>query len=119
MFKKACTTVLNSLTASRGFDQVTVLLDFTDLLERIRTDPSLLNQPLSQLADTNVKLSFFEWVKERFTGQQPREQNKKLLEQFVHDFVPACDEVRELKHSVERTLQQTMIAAERELSRAV
>lgn len=117
MFKKACTTVLNSLTASRGFDQVTVLLDFTDLLERIRQDPSLLNQPLSQMADTNVKLSFFEWVKERFSGQQPREQNKKLLEQFLHDFVPACDEVRELKHSVERTLQQTMIAAERELSR--
>jgi MoxR-like ATPase len=117
MFKKACTTVLNSLTASRGFDQITVLLDFTDLLERIRQEPSILNQPLSQMADTNVKLSFFEWVKERFTGTQPREQNRKLLEQFVHDFVPACDEVRELKHSVERTLQQTMVAAERELSR--
>jgi len=119
MFKKACTTVLNSLTASKGFDQITVLLDFTDMLERIRVDPTLLNQPLSQMSDTNVRLSFFEWVRERFTGQQPREQNKKLLEQFVHDFVPACDEVRELKHSVERALQQTMITAERELNRAV
>lgn len=117
MFKKACTTVLNSLTASRGFDQITVLLDFTDMLERIRQNPALLMQPLSQMSDTNVRLSFFEWVRERFTGQNAREQNKKLLEQFVHDFVPACDEVRELKHSVERTLQQTMMTAERELNR--
>ena len=119
MFKKAYTTVLNSLTASRGFDQITVLLDFTNLLERIRREPAILNQPLSQMSDTNVKLSFFEWVKERFSGQQPREQNKKLLEQFVQDFVPACDEVRELKHSVQSSLQQTMITAERELSRLV
>ncbi len=117
MFKKAYTTVLNSLTASRGFDQITVLLDFTDMLERIRQEPTLLNQPLSLMTDTNVRLSFFEWVRERFAGQLPREQNKKLLEQFVHDFVPACDEVRELKHSVERTLQQTLMTAERELNR--
>lgn len=117
MFKKANTTVLNSLTASKGFDQITILLDFTDMLERIRQEPKLLDQPLSQMSHTNVKLSFFEWMKERFSGQNTREQNKKLLEQFVHDFVPACDEVRELKHSVERTLAQTLVTVERELNR--
>jgi hypothetical protein len=40
-----------------------------------------------------------------------------MLEQFIADFVPVCDEVRELRHSVERTLQQTLIAVERELQR--
>ena len=40
-----------------------------------------------------------------------------VLEQFIKDFVPVCDEVRELKHSVEQTLQQTLVAVERELNR--
>ena len=37
--------------------------------------------------------------------------------QFLADFVPVCDEVRELKHSVETMLKQTMVAVERELNR--
>ncbi|MBN9401067.1 MAG: MoxR family ATPase ['Candidatus Kapabacteria' thiocyanatum] len=117
LFKKAYTTVLNSLTASRGFDQVTILLDFTELLEDIRENPKLMQQPLSQFAGNHVRKSFFEWVKEKFGSENPQEQNRKLLEQFLTDFLPACDEVRELKHSVERTLQSTMIAVERELTR--
>ena len=40
-----------------------------------------------------------------------------VLEQFLTDFVPVCDEVRELKHSVEMMLQQALITIERELQR--
>jgi hypothetical protein len=58
-----------------------------------------------------------EWLKERFSGEQPVEQNKKMLEQFLTDFIPVCDEVRELKGSVDRVLQNTLIVAERELNR--
>lgn len=118
LFRKAYTTVYNSLTASRGFDQVTILLDFTELLETIRLDPALMRQPLSQFGDTHIRRSFFEWVKEKFGSEQPHDQNRKMLEQFVTDFVPVCDEVRELKHSVERILAQTMIVVEREMNRA-
>jgi MoxR-like ATPase len=117
-FKKAYQTVYNSLTASRGFDQVTVLLDFTELLEDIRERPTMMREPLHTFAGNAVRRSFMEWVKEKFGQEQPVETNKKLLEQFLTDFIPVCDEVRELKHSVERTLQQTMIVVERELNRA-
>jgi len=117
LFKKAFSTVLNSLTAARGFEQVTVLLDFTDILEQIRQNPSLMRQPLSQFAGDQVRRSFFEWVKEKFGSEQPEDHNRMVLEQFIKDFVPVCDEVRELKHSVEQTLQQTLVAVERELNR--
>lgn len=117
LFKKAYTTVLNSLTASRGFDQITVLLDFTELLASLRADPALILQPLSQFGSAESKRSLMEWIKEKFGSEQPHSQNKKLLEQFIQDFIPSCDEVRELKSSVERTLQQTMVVVERELNK--
>ena len=117
LFKKAYTTVLNSLTASRGFDQITILLDFTDLLRELRASPRMMLEPLTNFADTPVRRTFMDWIRERLGTDQPQDQNKKLLEQFIIDFVPVCDEVRELRHSVERTLQQTLIAVERDLQR--
>lgn len=117
LFKKAYTTVLNSLTASRGFDQITILLDFTDLLKDLRANPRMMLEPLSSFADTPVRRSFMDWVREKFGQDLPKDQNKKMLEQFIADFVPVCDEVRELRHSVERALQQTLITVERELQR--
>ncbi|CAN5464832.1 AAA family ATPase [soil metagenome] len=117
-FKKAYTTVLNSLTASRGFDQVTILLDFTELLEDIKAKPFLMATPLSQFAGTAIRKSFFEWVKDKFGSEQTADTNKKTLEQFLTDFIPVCDEVRELKASVEKTFAQTMIIVERELNKA-
>jgi MoxR-like ATPase len=117
LFRKAYTTVLNSLTASRGFDQVTMLLDFSNLLQEIKEEPSKMLRPLSQFADSPVRRSFVEWLRERFGAEQPQDQNRKILEQFLADFVPVCDEVRELKHSVELAMQSTLITVERELQR--
>lgn len=117
LFKKSYATVLNSLTAARGFDQVTMLLDFTNLLRDIKEEPSMMLRPLSQFADTPVRRTFYEWVKEKFGSEQPQDQNRKILEQFITDFIPVCDEVRELKHSVEKALQSTLITVERELNR--
>lgn len=117
LFKKSYSTVLNSLTAARGFEQVTMLLDFTNLLREIKEEPSMMLRPLSQFADTPVRRTFYEWVKEKFGSEQPQEQNRKILEQFITDFIPVCDEVRELKHSVEKALQSTLITVERELNR--
>lgn len=117
LFKKAYTTVLNSLTASRGFDQVTMLLEFTDLLRELKERPAMMLEPLGTFSETTVRKTFLDWVKEKFGSEQPKDQNRKILEQFLTDFVPVCDEVRELKHSVEKTLHQTMITVERELNR--
>ncbi len=118
LFRKAYTTVLNSLTSARGFDQVTVLLDFTEILETLRADPSKMKEPLSNLSNTAIRRSLVEWLKQTFGNEQPKDRNKMMLEQFLKDFIPVCDEVRELKHSVEQVFTQTMIAVERELNRA-
>ncbi len=118
MFKKSYTTVLNSLTSSRAFDQVTILLDFTEILDKLRSEPRRMKEPLSALSGTSVKRTFFEWIKEAFGSEQPEAKNRMILEQFLRDFVPACDEVRELKHSVEQILQHTLILIERELNRS-
>lgn len=117
LFRKAYTTVLNSLTASRGFDQVTMLLDFSHLVQEIKEEPAKMLRPLSQFADAPVRRSFVEWLRERFGAEQPQDQNRKILEQFLADFVPVCDEVRELKHSVDLALQSALITVERELQR--
>lgn len=118
LFNKAYTTVLNSLTAARGFDQITILLDFTDILEQIRLDPLLMKEPLSSFSGTEIKRGFFEWVKEKFGSESTEEQNRMILEQFLSDFIPVCDEVRELKHSVETTMKHTMTRVERDFNRA-
>lgn len=117
LFRKAYTTVLNSLVSSHGFDQVTVLLEYTQILEELRSSPQKLREPLSMLSNTVVRRSFFDWVKQTFGNEQPEDKNRMMLEQFLKDFIPVCDEVRELKHSVEQLLQQTMITIERELNR--
>jgi MoxR-like ATPase len=117
LFKKAYSTTLNSLTASNGFDQITVLLDFTDLLDGLRQDPQKMLQPLSQISGGQIRRSFFEWVKEKFGAESPKEHNRMVLEQFIKDYVPASDEIRELKHSVETVLQQTLVGVERELNK--
>ncbi len=117
LFKKAYTTVLNSLTSARGFDQVTILLDFTELLEELKNTPSKMRQPLSQLNTAAVRRSFFDWLRDAFGSELPEQRNRQALEHFLQDFVPVCDEVRELKHSVEQVLQQTLITVERELNR--
>lgn len=118
LFKKAYQTVYNSLTASRGFDQVTVLLEFCDVLDTLREQPHMMRQPLSQFAESPVRRGFMEWLREKFGNESPAEHNRKMLEQFLSDFIPVCDEVRELKGSVERMLAQTLIVVERELNRA-
>ena len=118
LFKKAYRTTLNSLTASDGFEQITVLLDFATILDQIRADPSLMSKPLSQFAGDNVRRSFFEWVREKFGAESPEEHNKMVLEQFLKDYVPSSDEVRELKHSIEQVMAETMTKVERELNKA-
>lgn len=105
LFRKAYSTVLNSLQASNGFEQLRLLLAFHSLLEQLRQDKSLFFKPLSTLTDTPLRRTFLEWLRETFGGADHTvEQNKRILEHFLRDFVPTCEEVRELKQALEREL---------------
>ncbi len=107
LFRKAYTTVLHSLHASNGFEQLRLLLAFQSLLEQLRQDKSLLFKPLSSLTTSPLRRTFLEWLRETFGGADHTvEQNKRALERFLHDFVPACEEVRELKQALERELTE-------------
>jgi hypothetical protein len=105
LFRKAYTTVLHSLSASNGFEQLRLLLSFQSLLEQLRRDKALMFQPLTALTNSPLRRTFLEWLKETFGGaDQTVQQNKRVLEQFLRDFVPCCEEVRELKLALEREL---------------
>ncbi len=113
LFRKAYTTVLHSLHASNGFEQLRLLLAFESLLEQLQQDHSLLFRPLSSIAQSPLRKTFLDWLKETFGGADHTvQQNKRLLEQFLRDFVPACEEVRELKQALERELTQFLRSIE-------
>ncbi|MEN3026094.1 MAG: AAA family ATPase [Chlorobiota bacterium] len=113
LFRRAYTTVLHSLHASHGFEQLQLLLSFQSLLEQLQQDRSLFFKPLSSLTNSPLRRTFLEWLKETFGGaDQTVQQNKRVLEQFLRDFVPACEEVRELKQALERELAALLRALE-------
>ncbi|GBD06978.1 ATPase RavA [bacterium HR21] len=105
LFRKAYSTILSSLQASNGFEQLRLLLAFQSLLEQLRQDRSLFFKPLSTLTNSPLRRTFLEWLRETFGGADHTvEQNKRILEHFLRDFVPTCEEVRELKQALEREL---------------
>ncbi len=115
-FNKAWSGVHKSLSVSNGFDQLRVLLDYDDVLTTIRTNPSALRQPLHTLLDSlSVRRSLAEWFKDIFGNQDATiENNQRALRQFLHDFVPACDEVRELKQGLEKEVEHVLALASKE-----
>ncbi len=119
LYKKAFQTVQNTMVSSNGFDQIATLLAFETLLQHVREDRSLLDQPLGELTQTPLRRNFIEWFKETFGGvDKTVAQNRRSLEQFISEFVPACDEVRELKVSVEQLMTKVFQEIEREQARA-
>lgn len=118
LFKKSFETIQNSLISSNGFEQIATLLAFETLLQHIRQDRSMLEQPLGELATTPIRRTFIEWFKETFGGvDKTVAQNRRQLEQFIADFVPATEEVRELKLAVERLMTRIFQEIEREQAR--
>lgn len=108
MYAKAYTTLVNTLSVSNGFDQLKVLLGFASLLDDIRRDPAMLQQPLSDLPTTPIRRTLIDWVKDVFTSNsgQVADNNKKVLETFLREFIPVSDEIRELKQNLEKELQR-------------
>ncbi len=105
LFRKAYSSVLASLHAANGFEQLRLLLEFQSLLDQLKQDKSLFFKPLTALNTSPLRRTFLEWLRETFGGADHTvEQNKRILEHFLRDFVPACEEVRELKQALEREL---------------
>jgi MoxR-like ATPase len=120
LFKKAFTTVQNSLVSTNGFEQIATLLAFETLLQHIREDRSLMEHSLGELTDTPTRRSFRDWFNEVFGGlDKTVGQNRRSLETFIQEFIPASDEVRELKVSVENLMTKVFQELEREQAREI
>jgi MoxR-like ATPase len=118
LFKKSFETIHNALVSSNGFEQIATLLAFETLLQHIRQDRSILEQPLGELATTPIRRTFIEWFKETFGGvDKTVAHNRRQLEQFIADFIPATEEVRELKIAVERLMTRVFQEIERDMAR--
>lgn len=104
MFRRSFDAVRKSLTTGNGFEQIRILLAFETLLEQIEKDHTILQQPLdATLSTSQLRRTLLEWVKERIAGiDQTIHHNKRVLESFIRELVPVCDEVRELKLALEK-----------------
>lgn len=99
LWTKAYQTVYNTLAVSNGFDQLRVLLSLAELIEQIRSNPAMLQQPLNDYEHSPVKKSLLMWIKDILSKQDSTaERNLEVLKIFLSEFVPVCDEIRELKN---------------------
>ncbi len=98
IFERAHETLANHYTASHGFDQLHNLLELQDVIDRVQADPSLLEQPIAQLAAAPVRRSLLAWAKDKLgIGETAAEHNRRLLTEFIEGINPLTDEIRLLK----------------------
>ncbi len=104
MFRRSFEVIRRSLTTGNGFEQIRILLAYATLLEQIEQDRTILQNPLeTTLSTTQLRRTLLEWVKEKVAGiDQTVFHNKRVLESFIRELVPVCDEVRELKLALEK-----------------
>ncbi len=104
MFRRSFDVIRRSLTAGNGFEQIRILLAYETLLSQIEKDHTILQKPLENtLSTTQLRRTLLEWVKEKIAGlDQTVFHNKRVLESFIRELVPVCDEVRELKLALEK-----------------
>ncbi len=111
-FEKSFETLYRSMTASRGFEQLRVLLGFVDILEQLRYQPELWHQPLHQFETVPIRRTVLEWIKDTLAGgETQQEHNQRVLKKFLEEFVPANEEIRELKQHLVEELHELLRAA--------
>jgi Lon protease-like protein len=95
--------VYNSLTSSNGFEQIRSLIAYEEVLEQIEENPTFLQQPLDKaLSDTPLRRTLLEWIQDTLNIDHTILHNKRVLEAFLKNMIPSCDEVRELRQALEK-----------------
>jgi len=98
LFQRAYESLRNHYAATHAVDQLRDLLDMQDILDRVRDEPELLQQPITELASTTIKRSLAEWALEKIgMGDHGPEHNRKLLVAYLEGVQPLTDEIRLMK----------------------
>jgi len=107
LFQKSYETILHQLSAAKAFDQMRKLLDFQEVIERLRENPALLKQPLHEIDGMPTKRSLLEWAKDTLgITNGSVEQNRKLLEAYLESFVPVTEELHDFKNQQEKDIHE-------------
>ncbi|MBI5648518.1 MAG: AAA family ATPase [Ignavibacteriae bacterium] len=107
LFLKSYDTILHQLGAARAFEQITRMLDFQDLLDRLRAEPELLKQSITDLEGLPIRRTLKEWARETLgISDASVEHNRRLLEGYVKTFEPLTEEILDLRHAQEREIHE-------------
>lgn len=102
IWKKACSTLSHQFGATHAFEQIRTLLEFKTLLDRLRKEPELLQQPITSIEHLPIKRTLREWARESFGMADVNvENNRRLVIEFLEKFQPATDEVRDLRQQLQ------------------
>lgn len=97
-WNKATQALQHQFLASNAMEQLKTLLDFKALLDQLKADPALLHQPITAIENMAIKRTLREWARETFgIADVSVENNRRLVTEFLENFPPATDEVRELR----------------------
>ncbi|MCB0713080.1 MAG: MoxR family ATPase [Ignavibacteriae bacterium] len=103
LWNKACSALSHQFTATNAFDQLATLLQFKDLLTHLKQHPEDLGKPLGQIEGIPVKRSVLEWARETLGFADANfENNRRLITEYLNQYQPATQEIRELKESLQR-----------------
>ena len=79
------------------------MIAYEEVLQQIEEDPTFLQQPLDKaLSNTPLRRSLLEWIQDTLNIDHTILHNKRVLEAFLKNMIPSCDEVRELRQALER-----------------
>jgi len=103
IWKKASDALSHQFNATKALEQIRILLDLKEILDKAKATPDLLMKPIPGFDGTQTKRSIIEWARET-TGLDHAdfEKNKRVITEFLEKFEPTTDEVRDLRSKVQR-----------------
>lgn len=102
-WSKASSALLHQFTATNAFGQLETLLDFRELLTHLKHNPEDMTKPITQIEGMAVKRTLVEWARETFgLADENLENNRRLITEYLEQFQPATQEIRELKEQLQK-----------------
>lgn len=106
VWDKCFESLRNHWSASHAFDQLHMLLELQDVIDRIQLDRTLLGRPISELASMKVKRTLGEWARTKLGLEVDEAQhNRRLLAAYVDGIEPLTDEIRLLRARLRDEIQ--------------
>ena len=102
IWRKASSALSHQFSATNAFDQLATLLGFKELITHLRQNPEDISRPINQIEGIPVRRTLVEWARETLGFADANyENNRRMITEFLDQYSPATQEVRELKESLQ------------------